>query len=560
MKILLIASLFNSLTQRIFCECRDAGHKVSVVLATSDNAMLDEVQRFVPEIIIAPYLTKFIPATIYENFPTFIVHPGIIGDRGPHSLDHAVLEQKREWGVTLIKANGEIDGGDVYGEVNFSVRDGSKGSLYRRELSAAASQAIKNLLERFQNNTLISKPQRNTPLHVLLSQSKRAIDWQNDSTDSIIRKINAADGYPGVLDIFFDKELYLFGATKEAFVLTSMQEAALHVKIKDIFAKRDGAICIKTKDGAVWVSHLKEKGLFKLPATYVLKSAIQGIKEQRIPLMMEAQRNGFEEIRLEIKGEVAYLYFNFYNGAFSAQQAIRLKYAIESLEERCKVLVLMGGDDFFSNGINLNILEDSKKQGEDGWSSINAMNDLVRMVLLSDAFLTVAALRGNAGAGGVFLALACDYVVAREGIVLNPHYKTIGLSGSEFHTYTLPKRVGKIKAKELLEEAFPFSAVEAKRIDMIDELFSGEDKHFQKELESFTQTLVIDEDEWYNVLDEKRERVEEDAELIHELHQKELAVMYPEFWEESSPFHKLRREFVYKVCPISTPKRLQYHA
>ena len=48
----------------------------------------------------------------------------------------------------------------------------------------------------------------------------------------------------------------------------------------------------------------------------------------------------------------------------SSAQAIRLKYAIDYLKEEYKVLVLMGGDDFFSNGIHLNILEDSKKQSQ----------------------------------------------------------------------------------------------------------------------------------------------------------------------------------------------------
>ena len=57
--------------------------------------------------------------------------------------------------------------------------------------------------------------------------------------------------------------------------------------------------------------------------------------------------------------------------------------------------------------------------------------------------LTVAALQGNAGAGGVFLALAADRVWARDGVVLNPHYKGMGnLYGSEYWTYLLPRRVG----------------------------------------------------------------------------------------------------------------------
>jgi len=152
----------------------------------------------------------------------------------------------------------------------------------------------------------------------------------------------------------------------------------------------------------------------------------------------------------------------------------------------------MGGEDFFSNGIHLNILEDSKKNGEDGWSNINAMNDLVKSVLFADNVITVASLEKNAGAGGVFLALACDYVVAKESVVLNPHYKTLGLSGSEYHSYTMPKLVGEKKAQELLQKCLPISAKEAKNIGLADEVF--EDEEYRIKLRSFCSKFIEDED------------------------------------------------------------------
>ena len=41
------------------------------------------------------------------------------------------------------------------------------------------------------------------------------------------------------------------------------------------------------------------------------------------------------------------------------------------------------------------------------------------------------------------LALGADRVLLRDGIVLNPHYRTMGLFGSEYWTYVLPRRVGR---------------------------------------------------------------------------------------------------------------------
>jgi len=214
-------------------------------------------------------------------------------------------------------------------------------------------------------------------------------------------------------------------------------------------------------------------------------------------------------------------------------------------------LVLIGGMDFFSNGIHLNILEDSQKQGEDGWANINAMNDLVSSILYADEVITIASFARNAGAGGVFMGLACDYVVGKEGVVLNPHYKTLGLTGSEYHTYTLPKRVGKEMSQKLLDECLPLSAKRAKEIGMIDELFTEE--NYYEELHQFALLKIDDDFLW-----DKQEFLEANRAKIEALKERELQIMHPEFWDKESAFHKLRQEFVYKVCSKETPKRLKF--
>lgn len=546
MKILLIVSAFNSLTQRVFCELQDMGHTVSIEFAINDKEMLDAVDSFKPDIIFSPYLKKFIPKEIFLNIPTFILHPGIRGDRGHNALDHAIRDEKKEWGVVILKANEEFDGGEIYSEVRFKMRDASKASIYRAEVSDATLKAMKELFINLEDENFKPIPQLQTPMHKYLTQEDRAIDWQKDTTKKIMKKVRFSDSYPGVRDEFFGIECYLFGV---------WQEEHLKGKPKEVIAKRDGAICVGTIDGAVWISHLIEDGKFKLQSTYVLKEKIKGVKEQRLPLIFDMTYKTFYEIGSYIEGEVAYLCFNFHNGAMTSEQCIRLKYAFDYIKESAKVVVLIGAEEFFSNGIHLNVLEDSKKQGEDGWSNINAMNDVVKSIIFSDEVITVASLHKNAGAGGVFLALACDYVVASDATVLNPHYKTLGLSGSEYHTYSLPKRVGEDKSKELLEACLPISAIKAKEINMIDEVYEKENYFY--DLRKYAQTLVDDEDKYDDFIYEKQDYLEVKREYINQCKEEELKVMHPEFWDETSEFHTLRHEFVYKVCPIKTPERLK---
>ncbi|MBS4069448.1 hydrogenase maturation protein [Sulfurimonas sp. RIFOXYB12_FULL_35_9] len=546
MKILLLVSAFNSLSQRVFCELRDMQHVVSVQFSTSDKEMIEEAQRFKPDIIFCPYLKKYIPKELFLNTPTFILHPGIRGDRGHNALDHAIRDDKKEWGVVILRANEEFDGGDIYAHVSFKMRDTYKASLYRNEVANATSKALKILLESLNESEFEPISQLKTKMHAYLTQEDRAIDWQRDTTKEIIKKIHVSDSFPGVKDEFLGVECYLFGA---------WEEESLKGDPKEIIAKRDGAVCVGTIDGALWISHMLEVGRFKLPSTYVLKEKIKGVKEVRTPLVVEYGEKTFHEISYKSISDVCYMYFNFHNGAMSSEQCIRLKYAFEYLKESHKVIVLMGGEDFFSNGIHLNILEDSQKQGEDGWSNINAMNDVVKSILCADDVITVASLGKNAGAGGVFLALACDYVVAKEGVVLNPHYKTLGLSGSEYHTYTLEKRVTKESADRLLSECLPISVKRAFEIGMIDKVY--EDKNYFESVNEFAQVLTQDEDKYNDFLYEKEECLSKNIDIMEQKKEEELKVMYAEFWDKESLFHKLRYEFVYKICQIKTPQRLK---
>ncbi len=553
MNILMLCTAFNSLSQRVFCFLKDRGHNVSVEFAYSAGLVEEAVKLWQPDLIVSPYLIQKVPQSVWEKVPVLIVHPGPIGDRGPSSLDWAVLKGVDEWGVTLFQANAQMDAGDIWAYGNFRMRKTSKGSIYRKEVSDLAIDLINEAIEKVDDPTFRPIPQsricsEESHTHKAVSQSDRHIDWQNDDTETIIRKIQSADNRPGVLDEIMGVTCYLYGAH---------EEAQFRGGIKEVLAKRDGAICLGTKDGAVWISHLREPDRFKLPATYVLKERLKGVKERRIPLYVEPGLKTFKEITFTLEDRIGYLGFDFYNGAMNSEQCVRLKYAIETLRQKVDLLVLTGGENFFSNGIHLTILEDSKKQGEDGWSNINAINDLIKTILLSDNILTVASFGANAGAGGVFLGLACDFVLIRKGVVLNPHYKTIGLSGSEYHTYTLPKRVGEQMAQKLTEECLPISASRAEEIGMVDAVLSSAD--YTKALKEWCQNLIGDEERFFDLLELKCERIESDFEMMERLKEEELKNIYEQIWNPQSEFQRLRHDFVYKICSLRAPERIALH-
>jgi putative two-component system hydrogenase maturation factor HypX/HoxX len=142
LRILFLASAHNSLSQRALVALTEVGHDVSVEVVDSSAAIAAAVARHAPELIVCPMLKTIIPDSVWANHRCLVVHPGPKGDRGPSSLDWAIELEMAEWGVTVLEASGEVDGGDVWASRTFPTRATGKSSLYRHEVRRAAIDAI----------------------------------------------------------------------------------------------------------------------------------------------------------------------------------------------------------------------------------------------------------------------------------------------------------------------------------------------------------------------------------------------------------------------------------
>jgi putative two-component system hydrogenase maturation factor HypX/HoxX len=547
MRVLLLASAANSLTQRVDVELRDAAHHVGLRIVANGDEMIAAVDQVAPDVIVAPYLKRRIPESIWRAYTCLVLHPGIKGDRGPSSLDWAILQGKMRWGVTVLQACAEFDAGDVWAHREFPMRPASKSALYRHEVADASLDALGEALRHFASGSHspepldYGRPDVQGRLELPMSQSDRAIDWAAP-TEVALRKLRCSDSSPGVLDGFFGQPYYLFGGH---------EEGELRGSPGRLLAQRDGAVCRATGDGAVWISHVKraaspETTYFKLPASNELALHLHGVPELTISPADISNSATYREIWYEERNAVGYLHFDFYNGAMSTEQCRKLRDAyIQARRRPTRVMVLMAGADLWSNGLNLNTIEAAADPEGASWANINALDDLVREIIITDSHLVISAMAGNAGAGGVMLALAADCVHARHGIVLNPHYKGMGLSGSEYWTYLLPRRVGITQAIDLTEECRPISTRTAKAIGLIDDAYGTSVDDFRKKLRRAAESMVADADlEQYLRMKHEARVWDEGKKPLDNYRDEELAAMAVNF--KDSVYHERRQSFVYK--------------
>jgi putative two-component system hydrogenase maturation factor HypX/HoxX len=188
------------------------------------------------------------------------------------------------------------------------------------------------------------------------------------------------------------------------------------------------------------------------------------------------------------------------------------------------------------------------------------MDDLVQAIITTDTQLTIAALRGNAGAGGAFLALAADRIYARAGVVLNPHYKNMGnLYGSEYWTYLLPRRVGE-HGREVMENRLPLGADAAKRLGLIDDCFGNDADDFAARVETIATTLAQDTSLETHLIEKRQRRARDEASKpLAQCRAEEMERMKLNFYGFDPSYHVARYNFVFRVPNSWTPLHLAQH-
>ncbi|MHC8386886.1 hydrogenase maturation protein [Pseudomonas sp. MDT2-39-1] len=554
LNIILLSSAFNGLSQRAWLELRQMGHCPSVVLFTDEKTVCEQIEQSGADLVICPFLKDRVPQQLWSNRerPVVIIHPGIVGDRGASALDWAITRELTHWGVTALQAVEEMDAGPVWSTCDFNLPQGlRKSELYNGPVSDAAIRCIRDVVDKFIDGYAPVPVNYNHPrvvgrLQPNMKQDDRTFSW-HDCSRFIKRCIEAADGQPGVLASLAGGQYYVYDAHLDSRCGTP----------GEILAVRDDAVLVATGDRSVWIGSLRRKPrpgeeTFKRPARHVLAAQLSDVPILQGSIASTPDTETYQPIRYRESGHVGELTFEFYNGAMSTEQCQRLVNALRWAKSRdTQVLLIKGGRGSFSNGVHLNVIQAAKAPELEAWANIQAIDD-VCAELLSARQLVVSGLTGSAGAGGVMLALAADLVFARADIVLNPHYKTMGLYGSEYWTYSLPRAVGPQMAEKLCEECLPVSATQAMQLGMVQEIGPRCPEAFGLWLLQRAGNALTDPA--YTAVRERKDRF--DTQVIQHCRNAELEEMELDMVHNRKQFAEKCRHFVFKRKACGTPVRL----
>jgi putative two-component system protein, hydrogenase maturation factor HypX/HoxX len=486
-RALLLSNAFGGATMAAYCWLRDRGIETAYQPATSASEMIAADLEYAPDLLFAPTLTTRVPGQLLGR--VVINHPGRIGDRGASSIDWGRYRRDPFGGTTLLLAADGWDTGDVVHTTTYRYPDrpATKSWIYSHLNRAAMLQGLAHLTA---GPTPEPRPLDYDHADVLgtwndvMRQNDCTVDWSLSAED-IVWRVAARDGAPGVLTALHGQPIHIYdvhpaGPTRvpQGEVVSWITDGAIRVAVGPI----DG----NGLRESVWIGYVKatstqdDRPTFKQPAAWWLRDAIGYLPAQQAgPYSVVAYR----PVTTHRGGSVAIITASAYNGAWSTRFCRSVAVTISAAARRPEIdqiVLCAGGAGPFGNGINLNHIYGAATlagvQGlqREARANIRAINEVATALFQArrNGVGVIVLLDGDAGAGGAFLSLCGDVVVAVPGRTFNYHYKAMGgLTGSEFHTLTLPFRMMDEQARfRLLNDCLPLSAHQAHRQGLVDYL------------------------------------------------------------------------------------------
>lgn len=195
------------------------------------------------------------------------------------------------------------------------------------------------------------------------------------------------------------------------------------------------------------------------------------------------------DILLHIENQIATITMNRperYN-AFVRDMALAIHEALDqcSEDDNVRCIVITGAGKAFCSGQDLNevVDPDGPELQKIVSQHFNPIIERIRAINKP----CIAAVNGVAAGAGANIALACDFVIAKESASFIQAFSKIGLIPDSGGTYFLPRIVGMQKATELMMLGEKLSAKEAQAMDMIYK--AVEDDKFSEELDILAAKL-----------------------------------------------------------------------
>ncbi|GGL44363.1 methionyl-tRNA formyltransferase [Sporolactobacillus putidus] len=181
-----------------------------------DPEAVREILSYSPDLLITAAYGQILPQSLLEGPPlgSINVHASILPEyRGAAPIQQAVIDGKKESGVTIMYMVKKLDAGDILTQVRVPIDDNDTFGILHDKLSAAGSDLLMKTLPALASGRLTPSVQDETKATFAPSirHEDEAIDW-NKPAEAVRNLIRGLNPYPGAFTLLGGKTFKVYSA------------------------------------------------------------------------------------------------------------------------------------------------------------------------------------------------------------------------------------------------------------------------------------------------------------------------------------------------------------
>ena len=229
---------------------------------------VEEVRSMEPDVIIVAAFGQILPKSLLDipKFGCINVHASLLPEyRGAAPIQQAILDGKKETGVTIMRMDEGLDTGDMISKRTVLISGEDTGGSLTEKLSKAGAELLVETLPGILNGEAVYTPQPacpDMPYVRTIKKEQGRIDW-NEDADSICRKVRAYSPWPSAFTEIDGNPFKIWRAhTGQSFGEGKPGEIAFDA---------DGRMAVRTGEGMLYPDEVQIAGKKRMPVSDFLR-------------------------------------------------------------------------------------------------------------------------------------------------------------------------------------------------------------------------------------------------------------------------------------------------
>ena len=247
----------------------------------TDETFLETLTAFAPELIVVAAYGKILPKALLDlpALGCVNIHASLLpAYRGAAPVQRAILDGKKEVGVTLTHMSEKLDAGDMIAFAKTDAGEMNAGEL-TDELAKLGAELLVNTLPMIADGTAprLTQDESKATYADKIEKDEGRLNLRA-SAEEAVRKVRAMTPAPGAYIIKGGERIIVTKARalsedgyKAAVDETAMAEAGETAKAGTVLAAVKRGIFIKTGDGILVIDMLKAPGKREMPSGEYIK-------------------------------------------------------------------------------------------------------------------------------------------------------------------------------------------------------------------------------------------------------------------------------------------------